>query len=72
MDTGQVQRPTATGRSVRPGCLVVGCGCKDPRIISRRRVAFFAALAKDLGETADRSIQADPSWALVVTPSQIA
>ena len=32
---------TARGR----GCLVDGCTCKDARIISHRRTAFFAAVA---------------------------
>ena len=43
-------------------CLVVGCTCKDARILSFRRAAFFAAVARDGGETADRVIAADPAW----------
>jgi hypothetical protein len=49
-------------RSPRPSlgaCLVDGCACKDPRIISPRRVAFFARWARDHGETADRQIEPD-------------
>jgi hypothetical protein len=45
-------------------CLVTGCPCKDARIVSHRRVAFFAAVAKERGETADRAIQPDPEWTL--------
>jgi hypothetical protein len=28
-------------------CLVAGCPCKDPRIVSHRRAAFFAAVARE-------------------------
>ena len=43
-------------------CLVAGCPCKDARIISYRRAAFFAADARRTGQTADRVIAPDPSW----------
>jgi hypothetical protein len=43
-------------------CLVAGCTCKDARIISHRRAAFFAAVAAEAGETADRVIAPDPEW----------
>ena len=43
-------------------CLVGGCPCKDPRIVSQRRAAFFAAVAREQGETADRAVAADPDW----------
>ena len=49
----------------RPGaCLVAGCTCKDARIVSMRRVAFFAAVARRSGETADRHIAQEPGWAI--------
>ena len=48
------------------GCLVVGCPCKDARIVSHRRAAFFAAVARQAGETADRVIAADPAWRIPV------
>jgi hypothetical protein len=48
----------------RPACLVAGCPCKDARIVSHRRAAFFAAEARRHGETADRRIEPDPSWAI--------
>ena len=32
--------------------------------MSHRRAAFFAALARRTGETADRTIAPDPSWRL--------
>lgn len=54
-------------RSVAPSrraCLVAGCPCKDARIVSHRRAAFFAAVARQAGETADRSIPVDPTWRL--------
>jgi hypothetical protein len=45
-------------------CLVGGCPCKDARIVSHRRAAFFAAVAREQGETADRTIAPDPAWRL--------
>lgn len=47
----------------RSACLVRDCPCKDARIVSHRRAAFFAALARQAGETADRVVPADPTWA---------
>ena len=50
---------------VRPGaCLVAGCTCKDARIVSARRAAFFAAVARRSGETADRRIAPEPGWTI--------
>ncbi len=60
MDSQQVIRQH--GDRGRRGCLVEGCPCKDARIVSRRRTAFFAALAQDHGETADRRIAPDQDW----------
>lgn len=48
----------------RSACLVRGCPCKDARIVSHRRAAFHAAIARRTGETADRVVPADPEWAL--------
>jgi len=49
----------------RPGaCLVAGCTCKDARIVSVRRAAFFAAVARRSGETADRRIEPEPGWTI--------
>ena len=62
-------RQVATDPSVRSACLVPDCPCKDPRIISSRRVAFFAAWAKDHGETADRVVTPDPAWPLMLDRS---
>ena len=45
-------------------CLVEGCPCKDARIVSHRRAAFHAAMARRAGETADRVITPDPTWTL--------
>lgn len=45
------------------GCLVDGCPCKDARIVSHRRAAFFAAIARRTGETADRVIAPEADWA---------
>jgi hypothetical protein len=66
----KLERRTATDRAARRACLVDGCSCKDPRIISRRRVAFFASWAKAHGETADRSIEPDPEWPVSFTPTR--
>ena len=46
----------------RRACLVEGCPCKDARILSTRRASYFASVAISRGETADRTIAADPSW----------
>ena len=68
-----VPRPTRTFTKTAPvfpmpvargGCLQAGCECRDVRIVSRRRAAFFAALARKQGETADRVIAPDPDWML--------
>jgi hypothetical protein len=47
-------------------CLVEGCPCKDARIVSPRRAAYFASIARARGETADRTVASDPSWAIPV------
>lgn len=47
---------------MRSACLVEGCPCKDARIVSPRRAAFFAAIARRTGETADRVVPAEASW----------
>ena len=61
-------RQKATDPLVRPACLVPGCSCKDPRIISSRRVAFFTVWAKDHGETADRVVEPDPDAHTTLQP----
>jgi len=43
-------------------CPTMGCSCRDARIVSIRRVAFYAAVARSSGQTADRIIPADPEW----------
>jgi hypothetical protein len=58
LDTPPVPTPP-----MRSACLVPGCACKDARIVSHRRAAFFAAMARGTGETADRMEPVDPSWA---------
>jgi len=62
--TGDVQTLIAPSRS--GACLVAGCTCKDARIISFRRAAFFADVARRAGQTADRVITPDPTWRLPV------
>jgi hypothetical protein len=55
----------------RRGCLVEGCPCKDARIVSKRRAAFFADWARQHGETADRTVVVELSWR-IPTPSSSA
>ena len=43
-------------------CLVAGCTCKDARIVSHRRAAFFAGVARKTAQTANREIAADPDY----------
>lgn len=65
MDHNDILASDATkGRERRPGCLVAGCPCRDPRIVSHRRARFFAHLATVGGETALRVIPPDPTWRL--------
>ena len=52
----------STGARARGACLVSGCTCKDSRIVSYRRAAFFAAVARRSGQTADRIIAVEPGW----------
>jgi hypothetical protein len=54
----------AEARPARQACLMAGCPCKDARIVSQRRAAYFAALAKANGETADRVVGTQPGWRL--------
>jgi hypothetical protein len=65
----RVERHRAVGRPARPACLVAGCSCKDARIVSHRRAAFFAAWAKDHGETADRVVTLDAAWSIAFAQS---
>jgi hypothetical protein len=60
--------PDPPVRLARGACLVAGCTCKDPRIISPRRVAFFAHWARDHGETADRRVDADEDSRVLLRP----
>jgi hypothetical protein len=55
---------TINGSPTRRACLVDGCTCKDARIVSTRRTAYFASVASLRGETANRVIAADPTWSL--------
>ena len=48
--------------SLRRGCRTDGCTCEDRRIVSHRRAAFFAELARQRGETADRVIAPQRGW----------
>jgi hypothetical protein len=52
-------------------CLVEGCPCKDARIVSHRRTAFWADLARRAGETADRVIARDASWDWTLTTTGV-
>src|SRR6476469_4837922 len=64
----QLDRLALTDPPTRRACLVDGCPCKDARIISTRRVAFFAEWARQHQETADRQIAPDPQWMELFRP----
>jgi hypothetical protein len=64
MNGPDVSEITAT--PARRACLVEGCACKDARILSTRRASYFASVAASRGETADRIVPADPTWAFSV------
>src|SRR6476660_262999 len=51
-----------TETRTRGACLFSGCSCKDARIVSHRRAAFFAAVAARSGQTAHRVIDVEPGW----------
>ena len=51
-----------TNIPARKACPNTGCSCRDARIVSFRRAAFYAAVARSSGQTADRIIPADPEW----------
>lgn len=57
-----------TTSTTRRACLVDGCTCKDARILSTRRASYFASIASARGETANRVVAADPSWAFPIDP----
>ena len=48
--------------TVKRSCRQEGCTCQGVRIVSARRAAFFAAVARANGETADRQIAPEPGW----------
>jgi len=56
----------------RRGCLVEGCPCKDARIVSQRRAAFFASWARDHGETANRTVAPETGWRVPTITSMAA
>ena len=64
MDTRELERHPVIDPAARRACLVAGCPCKDARIVSQRRAAFFASWAASHGETADRIVEPDPTWRL--------
>lgn len=71
MESRQIERSLASGSDARGACLVGGCPCKDPRIVSRRRAAFFATWARDHGETADRIVEPDPAWSVHIPETPV-
>jgi hypothetical protein len=75
---GPGKEPTMNGPDVteittaprRRACLVEGCHCKDARILSTRRAAYFASIAASRGETAQRRIAVDDdTWRLPTSPA---
>ena len=59
-ETGEIVEATRT--RIRGTCLNEGCECKDPRIVSRRRARFFAAMARRSGQTANRVVAVEAGW----------
>jgi hypothetical protein len=55
---------TGLSQAVARSCRAAGCSCQDSRIVSHRRAAFFATIARANGETADRQIAPEPGWRL--------
>jgi hypothetical protein len=64
MDRDDMMQETASPTAQRGACLLLGCTCKDARIVSSRRARFFADLARTKGETARRVIRPEPGWTL--------
>lgn len=62
MNAAQIS--TTEAQPSRRACLVNGCPCKDARIISQRRIAYVASLARTNGETADRIVPVEAGWRL--------
>src|SRR4051794_24268154 len=52
----------AVETQVRGSCVADGCLCKDARILSYRRAAFFAAVAQRRSQTADRIVAPESGW----------
>ena len=65
-DESSTQATTSRGP-----CLVDGCPCKDARIVSRRKTAYFAARARLAGQTADRVIVPERGWRIPVAPAEV-
>ena len=63
--------PTLAAPVRSRACLVEGCTCKDARIVSHRRAAFFAAIARRTGETADRVVIRDADWDWTLTTTGV-
>ena len=57
-------KTTEQPQPTRRPCLVDGCPCKDARIVSRRRAAYFAARARSAGQTADRVVAVEAEWSV--------
>ena len=55
---------TTQGAKVGRACRQEGCPCQDARIVSHRKAGFFAMVARQHGETADRQIGPEPDWRL--------
>jgi hypothetical protein len=66
----ELEDDTTTTTNVAPtrqACLVAGCSCKDARIVSHRRAAYFVVVARSNGETANRFVAAENDWRLPTT-----
>jgi hypothetical protein len=59
---------TDAERPIHRACLVPGCPCKAERIVSTRRSAFLAAVARTSGEAAGSHRSPEPAWRFVGLP----
>lgn len=66
--TAQARTDGSAERPTHHACLVIGCPCQADRIVSDRRTASAAAVARITGETAGRDRSPAPAWRFVGLP----
>jgi hypothetical protein len=63
-----IEMVEATETRMRGACITSDCTCRDSRIVSYRRAAFFGAMARRSGQTADRVVAVEPEWRIPSGP----